>query len=158
MVFFGQRCIKIKSAILCIHSNTHLYSSQSPANRYENSKGLNWLEIYCILKCICNRVCPNLICQYVRFSPGFSLLDFCVPRLPPPFYPTLHLQNHGHFPKAQSLQFHPTVICYQLSAISYLWMSLDITNQGATGQQQTSMLLQVLSLIQTRIFQMATSW
>lgn len=157
MVFFSQWCIKIKSAILCIHSNTHPYSSQSPANRYENSNGLIWLEIYCILKCICNRVCPNLICQYVRFSPGFSLWIFAFLTSHPHSIPpctcrtTVTSRKRSHFSFILQL-------CYQLSAISYLWMSLDITNQGATGQQQTSMLLQVLSLIQTRIFQMATSW
>ncbi len=103
------------------------------------------LEIYCILKCICIRVCPNLICQYIRFSPGLSLWLF-VFLTSHPIYPTLHLQNHGHLLKTLSLQLHPAVMRYQLSAISYLWMSLDIINQGATGQQQTSILSQVLSL------------
>lgn len=117
----------------CIQVHYSAYSIKYPYGFYSHCKRkgrmlkvgllkLIFFEVYCILKCICIRVCPNLIHQQERDSPGlFAFLDL-------PIYPTLHLQNHSQLLSAilRSFQFH-SAVCRRLKihvTCHHLWMSV----------------------------------
>lgn len=108
---------------------------------------LVYLEVYCILKCICICVCPNLIRQQTRDPLGLQL--YCVSQPPTPNHLThpapAEPQSAVTEPRCSSMlrrsrQFHSAVHRWLTVCItsSHLWMSVDVSNQGATGQQQTS--------------------